>query len=317
MKKHTPLETRLARAVRRSDLRRLQDYGAPHAASAWFAANENEVGSTQVDRIVEIRPSPDEMVRLAVQDAIAARVGYGPITAREMDAPMRARLRLDATGQIAEWRGSDNRWHDAAELFRQPKGGRRKTDEERQADNQRHLSIRASGEFPAASAYCELGNEGEDYRRMRAARWAQTLCACNDNRRVELDRAGLGGRHAFAAARSNAGLAPAERYPTGIAMGAEFMGYRQHRSVTATPGSFVGPASGPEDALIAALDAPHVKTGLGEHFAVLEASLDGLTARQIADTKGWGLGKVGERKAVAAQDLALEALAAMEKKLAG
>ncbi|UPK31344.1 hypothetical protein [Bradyrhizobium sp. 195] len=42
--------------------------------------------------------------------------------------------------------------------------------------------------------------------------------------------------------------------------------------------------------------------------------MDGLSARQIADTKGWGLGKSGERKAVAAQDRALEALAAMEKK---
>ncbi|MET4200031.1 hypothetical protein [Bradyrhizobium sp. LA6.12] len=49
---------------------------------------------------------------------------------------------------------------------------------------------------------------------------------------------------------------------------------------------------------------------------MLEASLDGRTARQIADTKGWGLGKAGERKGVAAQDNALEALTALETKLA-
>ena len=49
---------------------------------------------------------------------------------------------------------------------------------------------------------------------------------------------------------------------------------------------------------------------------MLEASLDGLTARQIADTKGWGSGKAGERKGVAAQDNALEALAALEQLLA-
>lgn len=83
MKRHTPLESRLARAGRRSDLRRLQDYAAPHAPSAWMPANDNEVASTQIDRVVEIRPSPDEMVWLAAKDAIRARGGYGPITAGE------------------------------------------------------------------------------------------------------------------------------------------------------------------------------------------------------------------------------------------
>ena len=43
------------------------------------------------------------------------------------------------------------------------------------------------------------------------------------------------------------------------------------------------------------------------------AVADGATAREIADTKGWGSGKPGERKAVAAQDNALEALAVLAK----
>ena len=272
-------------------------------------ANDNEVGNTQIDRIVEIRPSPDEIVRHAAKDAIRARDGYGPITPQELDAPMRARLRLDARAQITQWLGGDNRWHDTAELFRQPKGKRRKTDEERQADNERHLAIRGSGGFPPASTYRERGSGGEDYRRNRAAYWAQTLSACNDNRRREIDRLGVGGGHAFVEARSNAGLASAERYQRGVARGAEFMGYRQHRNVTATPGSFVGPASGPRDALVAALDAPRVTATLAAHAAVLEASMDGLTAREIAAANGWANTKAGERKAVAAQDNALEALA--------
>jgi hypothetical protein len=275
-------------------------------------ANDNEIGSTQVDRVVEVRPSPRELVRIAIKDAIKARGAYGPITPAELDAAARRNIRIDG-GRITEWRGSDGKWRDATELHRQQKGARRKTDEERQVDNQRHLAIRGSGGFPATSMYRERGSEGEDYRRLRAAHWAQSLYACNDNNRVEIDRAGIGSRASFAAARHNAGLTPAERCPAGIAPGAEFMGYRQHRSVTARPGSFVGPANGPEDALIAALDAPHVKAGLGEHFAVLEYSLDGLTAREIAAANGWGDGKAGERKAVAAQDLALEALATMEK----
>jgi hypothetical protein len=171
MKKQIPLERRLARAGRRSDLRLLQGYATPHAPSAWMPANDNEVVSIQVDRIVEIRPSPDEMVRLAAKDAIRARDGYGPITAAELDVPMRARLRIDRRGQITAWLGSDGRWHDTAELFRQPKGKRRKTDEERQADNARHLSIPATGAFPERSGYVVHGSEGQVYRRNRAARW--------------------------------------------------------------------------------------------------------------------------------------------------
>ncbi|MBB4395176.1 hypothetical protein [Bradyrhizobium sp. ERR14] len=71
-----------------------------------------------------------------------------------------------------------------------------------------------------------------------------------------------------------------------MARGAEFLGYRQHRNNTATKGSFDGPACGPEDALISTLDAPHVAAALGDHLAVLEASLDGLTAREIGAANG-------------------------------
>jgi hypothetical protein len=101
---------------------------APHQAHtiavvpSWLAADGNlpEVGAKpQADRVTEIRPSADEMVRLTAQDAISARGGYGPITAAELDAPLRARVRFDAKGVITEWRGFDERWHHAAELFRQ------------------------------------------------------------------------------------------------------------------------------------------------------------------------------------------------------
>ncbi|WP_245471191.1 hypothetical protein [Bradyrhizobium genosp. SA-3] len=285
----------------------LQDYAAPPTTSAWFAANDNEVGSTQVDRIVEIRPSPAEQMRIVVNDAIRIRGGYGPITHRELDAAARRNLKVE-DGRIVKWRGSDNRWHHAAELFRQVKGGRRKTDEERLADNQRHLSISGSGGFPVASTYRERGSEGEDYRRMRSAHWAQSLCACNDNRRMEIDRTGLGSRATFAEARSNAGLAPAERCPTAIAHGAEFLAYRVHSNPTAAKGSFVGAPDAAENAIVAGIDAPRIAAALGEHREVLEASLDGMTAREIAAKRGWGSGKAGERKSVALQDAALVTL---------
>lgn len=313
--KRSPFESRLARAGRRSDIRMLQDYAAPHAPTAWMPANDNEVGSTQIDRIVEIRPSPREQIGIAVRDAIKTRDVYGPITPAELDAAARRNIKVEG-GRITEWRGSDGKWRDATELHRQQKGARRKTDEEREADNQRHLSIRGSGGFSVASTYRERGSEGEDYRRQRAARWAQTIAVANDNARLEIDREGIGSRATFDQARSNASLPPEDRCPTGIAPGAEFVGYRVHSNARATPGGFVGAPDAAENAIAAAMDAPLVKARLGEHFAVLEASLDGATARQIAAANGWGDGKTGERRAVRAQDNALAALAAMEKKLA-
>jgi hypothetical protein len=224
---------------------------------------------------MELRPSPDEMVRLAAQDAISAREGVGPIVAAELDAPMRARLRSDANGVVTEWRGSDERWHAAAELFRQPKGGRRKSELERQDDNARHLAIRGSGGFPEQMQRSTVPSYGEDFRRLRAACWAQAMGVANDNRR-DIDRAGVGGRHTFDDAWRNAGLYPAcrlSRHITAIAKGAEFMAYRVHSN----PRAMQGGAEGGHD----------------------------LVERQIVETI--------ERKAVAAQDAALVALTGVEK----
>lgn len=314
-----PLAIRLARAGREEDLKRLIRHGTVTVVPSWLSADGNlpeAAGKPLADRVTEIRPGEEEIVFLAAQDAIAVRVGCGPITAREMDAPMRARLRFDATGRITKWRGSDERWHNAAELFRQPKGKRRKSEAERQDDNQRHLTLPATGNFPAAPMYHERGSVGEDYRRQRAARWAQILCGCNDNRRIGIDRAGLGSRVAFAQARENAGLAPAERSPVGIAPGAEFLAYRVHSNPTAAKGSFVGAPDAVERQIVETIDVPRTDAALGQHAKILDLSILGKTAREIADEMGWGGTKQAERKAVAAQDAALAALAGMEEKLA-
>jgi len=90
----------------------------------------------------------------------------------------------------------------------------------------------------------------------------------------------------------------------GIARGCTFMGGRTRRNATAAEGSLVGPASGPEDAWIAAIDCPRIAAALGEHAEVLQQSLSGRTAREIG-----GGTKAGERRTVKAQDAALTALA--------
>jgi hypothetical protein len=313
----TPLGTRLARAGRKDDLRRLVQYGRVPVAVTWLSADGGlpEAGTKpQADRVTEIRPSPDEIVRLAVQAAIAARGAVGPITPTDLEAAAARNVRRDKRGRISDWRGSDGKWRPAAELFRQPKGKRRKSEQERKDDNARHLSLRGSGGFPEPIQRSTVPSVGEDFRRLRAAHWVMAMGPANDNARVNIDRAGVGGQRTFEDAWRNAGLPPACRVPrfmTAIAPGAEFLGFRQHRNATASKGSFVGARDAVESQIVAAMDQPRVDAALGEHGKILDMSIAGMTARQIAAELGWGAGRQGERKAVAAQDAALAALGKM------
>jgi hypothetical protein len=316
----SPLAIRLRRQKRPDDLARLIRYGTVVTVATWLSAEGGmpEAGKPLADRVTEIRPSPDEMVRLAAMDAIMARGGYGPITPAELDVPMRARLRLDARGAITEWRGSDNRWHPAGELFRQPKGKRRQSDEERQDDNLRHLAIRGCGRFPEPYQRSTTPSEGEDFRRLRAAHWLHAMGAANDNR-IDIDRAGVGTGIVFDDAWRNAGLYPACRIPrhvTVIARGAEFLAYRIHSNPRAMQGGVEGGHDLVERQVIETIDAPRIDVALGEHGRVLDLSIAGMTAREIATEIGWGDTKQAERKAVAAQDAALHALAVLEEKMA-
>ncbi|RZN21120.1 hypothetical protein [Bradyrhizobium sp. Leo121] len=316
-----PLAIRLYRQKRPDDLARLVRYGTVVTVPSWLSAEGGmpEAGKPLADRVVELRPSPDELMMIAARDAIEARTTIGPITRAEHTAAVKRNVRCDSKGVITEWRASNGRWMPVAELFRQPKGKRRKSESERQDDNERHLAIPATGAFPARSGYVERNSEGEDYRRQRAARWAETLCACNDNRRQEIDRMGLGGRHTFDEAWVNAGLPPAcriPRYTTVIAHGAEFLAYRVHSNPRAMQGGVEGGHDLVERQIVETIDAPRIDSTLGEHGKVLDLSIAGKTAREIARDLGWGDTKQAERNAVAAQDRALHALASLEEKLA-
>lgn len=311
-----PLALRLARQKRTADLERLISYGRVPTATTWLCADGDlpEAGKPLPDRVTELRPSPDEIVAIAARTAIAVRDGVGPITPAELDAAAERNMRRDARGAITHWRGSDGKWRPLAELFRQPKGQRRKSEAERQDDNARHLALRGAGTIPEHIQRSATPSAGEDFRRLRAAHWVTAFGVANDNARVVIDRAGVGARYSFDDAWRNAGLYPACRLPrfkTAIAPGAEFLAYRVHSNPRATPGSFVGPASGPEDSMIAAIDAPRVDATLGEHGKVLDLSIAGATAKEVASELGWGSGRQGERRAVAAQDAALATLEKM------
>jgi hypothetical protein len=103
---------------------------------------------------------------------------------------------------------------------------------------------------------------------------------------------------------------------TGIARGATFLAGTFRANKLATPGSFVGASDAVENALVTAIDAPKNEAALGVHAAVLNDSLDGVSARDLAAKRGCGETKSAEQRAVRAQDRALDALAETYRKAA-
>jgi hypothetical protein len=281
-----PLATRLARAGRAEDLQRLIDHGVQRRPASWLEANENlpEGGKMGGDIVMEMRPSE-----------------------KELKAAGKGGVRRDAKGAIAEWRGSDGRWRPPVELWRQPKGSR-KSEVEHQEDAARHLAVRSTSDLPWFELNPSPASEGEDFRRLRAAHWVQALGVSNDNARVMIDRVGIGATVPFHKARTNARLAPSERGLTVVAKGAGWLAFRVHSNPKAAEAGVEGGHSMVEDAVIAGIDNSRKDAALGEHAAVLDDSLFGLTAREIAAKRGWGNSKGAEERAVRAQDRALAAL---------
>jgi hypothetical protein len=271
-------------------------------------------GGFGVDRVYEIRPTEGEIVRACIKQD---QHGVG--------------LRFDAKGTITHWRATnaegnplldndgEEQWFAAREGYRQSKGSRRESQHDLAEENARHIALRGSGGFPERSSYVEHGSSGDDYARMRHATMCHLMVGLYNDRRIEIDRAGVGGRHSFDEAWANAGLFPAcriPRYVTGIARGVTFLAGTTRANKLATPGSFVGASDAVENALVTAIDAPKMEASLGVHAGVLNEALDGMTAREVATKRGWGESKSAEQRAVRAQDRALDALAATYRKAA-
>lgn len=306
--RHTaPIVTRLRRASRYGDLGNLVRFSGPDQVSQ-HADNDDVASGFAVDTVYEIRPTEGEIERACLKQE---KYGVG--------------LRFDGRGKITAYRAHDangdpaldeqgkEQWFPAREGYRQSKGARRRSLAEIAEESAQFLSLRGSGGFPERSSYVERGSGGADAWRMRHARLCELIAGLYNGPRLELDRLGIGARTSFAAARSAVGLAPSDRGPTVVARGAAFLAGKTKGNKLATPGSLVGPACGAEDVWIASMDAPKLEAGLGEHAAVLNEALDGLTARQIAAKRGWGNSKAAEQRAVRAQDRALAALAEAQK----
>lgn len=305
-----PIFTRLRRAGRYADLGNLVRFAGPDQISQ-HADNDDVASGFAVDTVYEIRPTEGEIERACMKQGVH---GIG--------------LRFDPRGRITAYRvhnvdgdpvldeDGNERWFPAREGYRQSKGRRRISQADLAAQSSQHLSLRGSGGFPERSGYVERGSGGEDARRMRHAHMCEQIAGLYNARRLEIDRLGIGARASFNAARRAAGLAPAERCPAAVAPGAVFLAGKTRRNALAAEGSFVGAPDAVENTIAATLDAPAVGRQLGEHAAVLNDAMDGLTARQIAAKRGWGDSKSAEQRAVRAQDRALEALADVQRRAA-
>jgi hypothetical protein len=301
-----PIVTRLRRAGRQGDVSNLVRFAVP--AEMPEGANDDMHGFG-VDTTFEIRPTENEIARACMK-------------------PDNIGLRFDKRGRITSYRATDKngdpvldphgkeRWFKAREGYRQSKGSRRKSLKVLSQHSAAHLALRGPGAFPDRSQYRESQSDGQDYWRNRHAVTMISMVGHNQKARVDIDRLGLGSLASFAEARVNAGLAPAERGPTVVARGAEFFAGKVAKNELATEGSFVGAPDAFENAMVAKIDAPRVEGALGGHAEVLRDSLDGMTARELADKRGWGNSKGAEERAVRAQDRALAALAEVQRKIA-
>jgi hypothetical protein len=299
-RKTNPLVTRLRRAGRADDVKRLAWLAIPDALPQ--AVNDEEKEGMAADSVHEMRPSDREIE-----------------TALKSDPTGKECFRYNSQGHLTQWRiitdEGEERWFRAREGYRHSKGARRPSAGDTE-DASPYLALRGGYSPPDTTPRSKALSEGADYCRMRAAYWVEAMGAINDARRLELDRLGVGARAAFAQARANVGLQPAERLQDGVAWQVDFLCGKVDRGGKAKHGSFVGAPDDAENRLIAQMDAPAISAELGEHAAIIDMSLSGSSAAEIAVKLGYAKTKAGERRVVAAQDAALVALAAVQEKLA-
>jgi hypothetical protein len=74
--------------------------------------HDNDNNPPSADRVMEIRPSPQELSRLLHRRF----PGMGPAFGWQLDEAARRTFSAD----FSKWLGLDNRWHSTAEQYRQP-----------------------------------------------------------------------------------------------------------------------------------------------------------------------------------------------------
>ena len=255
-----------------------------------------------VDTVVEIRPTPNEIM-LASKPDENGEIG----------------LRFNAKGVLVEWRpvdedgnpaiGADGKhvWLKPVDRSRHAKGGRRKTARELSAKSSEHaewfLSLRGTGKMPPAwvpdtryPSACRV------LARFRAASGGYVVPS---RLRDLLARHGIDGERTLEQCAEANPQARVTRGKTVIANGAGFISGRTESNEGASRGSSVGAPDAAEVAMITAMDAGSAFKRMAD---VLEMAVTGMTMREIAVAKNWGNTKQAERKAVVEVDAAIAEL---------
>jgi hypothetical protein len=255
-----------------------------------------------VDTVVEIRPTPNEIM-LASKPDEKGEVG----------------LRFNAKGALIEWRpvdedgnpaiGPDGKhiWLKPVDRYRHAKGGRRKTARELSAKSSEHaewfLSLRGTGKMPPAWV--------QDTRYPSACRVLARFAAADlgyvvpSKLRDMLAGHGVDGTRTLQQCAEANPQATVTRGKTVIANGAGFLSGRTESNEGASQGSFVGAPDAAEMSMIAVIDAARASDRMAD---VLDMALAGMTMREIAAAKNWGNTKQAERKAVVEVDAAIAEL---------
>lgn len=265
-----------------------------HVIARNAVANDNLPPSDGmgVDSIIEVRPTPDEMVR-------AGKDG----------------LRFNDKGKLVAWRPTDEDgkpvvakggkelWLKPVERYKQPRGGKSNLTSAK-ADEAAHvakvLSMRGSEAFPPAWVTDTwYPSVGVVYERIKAAYYKIITMGTQSQSRQFLDFHMVDGNRTLEQAAAANPQATVTRGKTAIARGAEFLAGKSDSGGTATEGSFVGAPDAAEMTMIAAMDANVSMSKMGEE---LEMALSGMTFREIAGAKGHNDNKGGEEWAARAVD---------------
>jgi hypothetical protein len=118
-------------------------------------ANDNAEQPIAADRVIEVRPSPDEL------NTILHRrfPGMGPAYGRQLDEAAKSTFNADFT----KWLGLDGRWHSTQENYRQPKGKRRQPKE----------NAKLASHLEEAEAATQTVRDGWMFTEAVACRWRE------------------------------------------------------------------------------------------------------------------------------------------------
>ncbi len=230
-------------------------------------------------------------------------------------------LRFNSSGELSEWRVADENgipaknkdgeeiWLKPVERYRKPKGGRRRTSISLSKKNAEHarwfMTLRGIGSLPAAWVPdTRYPSFGAVFGLLKTTYDAMVRVGPKSENRDLLKWLEVHGSQTLAQSIEANPEAKVTLCKPGVAWKVDFLSGKPDGNAMATEGSLVGPKDAAETAMVSAMDSRAATETMDE---ALEMAIAGMTAKEIATTKGWH-GKHGERKALLEIDAAIASL---------